>query len=335
MPILKSLSSTPQTDGTTVTTGNSGLSSLYIGSGNSFQFQSAAAMGRTAGYRMVQGGANQLSTYMDFDSPITDVFVFRRPLRFSVEPAVNTAFYRLYPDASHATNLGGMLLTTTRRINFVEAAGSGSLLNISSPSGTGALTAGADYILQGKYSFATKQLEIACYDYGSVVAKWVMSGTCGGALADAAGIGAVRDGINTSSSGIGNLDTCDGWAIGSGDYFPRYDVANSAPVANAGSDITVEAGATYVLTGSHSDVDGDGTITSRAWTLAGDTVSTSTTVTKTAPVTLTGTTLTYTYQVTDDQGATGTDTVVVTVLPASLRIKTAGIIRPGIRRTTS
>lgn len=109
--------------------------------------------------------------------------------------------------------------------------------------------------------------------------------------------------------------------------------AHSAPVANAGSDITVEAGATYVLTGSHSDVDGGDTITSRAWILAGDTVSTSTTVTATAPVTLTGTTLTYTYQVTDDQDATGTDTVVVTVLPASLRIKTAGIIRPGIRRT--
>lgn len=334
MPILKSLSSTPQTDGTTVTTGNSGLSSLSIGSGNSFQFQAAAAMGRAAGYRMTQGGANQLTTYMDLAAPVTSgSFVFRRPIRFSTIPTVNTTFYRMFPDNTHVTNLGGLLLTTTGRINFVEASGSGTLLNISSPSGGQALAVDTEYILVGKYTIATKQLEIICYEYGVTLPKWSMSGTCGGALGDAGQVGSVRDGINTASSGIGNLDTCDGWAIGSGDYFPRYDVVNSAPVANAGSDITVEAGATYVLTGSHSDVDGDDTITSRAWILAGDTVSTSTTVTATAPVTLTGTTLTYTYQVTDDQDATGTDTVVVTVLPASLRIKTAGIIRPGIRRT--
>lgn len=39
------------------------------------------------------------------------------------------------------------------------------------------------------------------------------------------------------------------------------------------------------------------------------------------------------YLTADDQGATGTDTMVVTVPPASLRIKSGGTIYPGLRRT--
>lgn len=107
--------------------------------------------------------------------------------------------------------------------------------------------------------------------------------------------------------------------------------SNAAPTCSAGADITVEAGQSYTLTGT--DNDADGTITSRAWTLSSSTVSTTASVTATAPATLNGTTRTYTYTVTDDDGATASDTVVVTVLPATRRIKLGGVMTPVISRT--
>ena len=93
---------------------------------------------------------------------------------------------------------------------------------------------------------------------------------------------------------------------------------NSTPVADAGSDQTVAAGAAVMLNGSGSDA--DGTVAGYAWTqTAGPTVTlsgaSSATVTFTAPAVATRTTLTFRLTVTDNNGALGTDEATVTVTP--------------------
>ena len=97
--------------------------------------------------------------------------------------------------------------------------------------------------------------------------------------------------------------------------------ANLSPVANAGPDQSVAAGAAVTLNGSGSDP--DGSVAGYAWTQTSGlpTVSlsgaSSATATFTAPAATTGTTLTFQLTVTDDDGATGSDTVRVTVSPAN------------------
>lgn len=102
--------------------------------------------------------------------------------------------------------------------------------------------------------------------------------------------------------------------------------ANAEPTANAGADQTVEPWATVTLTGT--DADADGTIATRTWTqltgavvtLAGSGASR----TFTAPPSTASATLTFRYTVTDNAGATTTDDVAVTVLPAAERILIGG-----------
>ncbi|TFV90392.1 hypothetical protein [Blastococcus sp. CT_GayMR16] len=104
---------------------------------------------------------------------------------------------------------------------------------------------------------------------------------------------------------------------------------NTPPTASAGADqVNVEPGATVTLTGTDGDT--DGTVVTRAWaqtagspsvTLSGAATATAT---FTAPLTLAGTTLTFQYTATDNGGASTSDTMTVTVLPASERIMLSG-----------
>ncbi|QJI53350.1 hypothetical protein vBAcoSR7M_28 [Alteromonas phage vB_AcoS-R7M] len=88
---------------------------------------------------------------------------------------------------------------------------------------------------------------------------------------------------------------------------------NVGPTANAGTPSTIEAGSQYQLNGSASD--SDGTIVSTVWTQTGDAVTLSNpnvlNPTFTAPLVSSGST-TFTLTVTDDDGETATDTVVIT-----------------------
>lgn len=98
---------------------------------------------------------------------------------------------------------------------------------------------------------------------------------------------------------------------------------NLPPIANAGPDQSISAGATVTLDGTGS-TDSDGTIASYAWTqTAGDTVTltgaTTATPTFTAPSTNTAQTLTFELTVTDDGGLTATDSVDVQVAAQALR----------------
>ncbi len=94
---------------------------------------------------------------------------------------------------------------------------------------------------------------------------------------------------------------------------------NLAPVANAGSDQTVGYSEEITLDGS-SSLDPDGTIDSYLWNqVSGTSVTLNNAPTSIATFTSPGSdaTLVFTLQVTDDQGATDTDTVTVNVLNIS------------------
>jgi chitinase len=94
-------------------------------------------------------------------------------------------------------------------------------------------------------------------------------------------------------------------------------VSNRTPIANAGPDRTVVRRTSVTLDGRASS-DPDGTITAYAWRqLSGPTVSISNANTSqprfTAPNVSSTTTLTFELKVTDNNGATATDQIVVTV----------------------
>lgn len=104
------------------------------------------------------------------------------------------------------------------------------------------------------------------------------------------------------------------------DLIGPYTAANAAPSANAGPDqANVEPWSTVTLAGSGTD--SDGSIASYAWTQTGGAAvtlsGTGATRTFSAPATMGGDTLTFQLTVTDNLGATSTDSVSIGVLTAT------------------
>lgn len=102
---------------------------------------------------------------------------------------------------------------------------------------------------------------------------------------------------------------------------PPPPPANVAPTANAGTDQLVNEKVLITISGTGSD--SDGSISSYQWSqMTGTTVSmadpTSASTTFTAPTLIEATTLTFELSVTDDDGATGKDTVEVVIKPVNL-----------------
>ena len=111
--------------------------------------------------------------------------------------------------------------------------------------------------------------------------------------------------------------------IQSGIAYDFAVVANQSPVARAGSDVSVAAGASVTLDGS-SSTDPDGTIDVYLWEqLSGDTVSLSgsntSMATFTTPSNNLSQSMTFRLTVTDNSGSTSTDTTIVQVA-AALRL---------------
>jgi len=124
--------------------------------------------------------------------------------------------------------------------------------------------------------------------------------------------------------------TDDGGKTSSDEVLVTVNIPNTAPVADAGLDITTETNLTVSLVGTGADI--DGTIIGYQWsqvvgslgTLANDNTNT---LTFTAPSTITGSSevLTLRLTVTDDDGATHSDDVLVTVnLPNVAPVADAG-----------
>ncbi len=228
--IDKQLTQVTQTDGTAQTTGNSGWSSLNTGSGNTAIFADAAKMGATAGYRMTCGGTNQNIAYLDLPSAVT-VMALRVPLQISAITSVS--MLRWYNDAGHTTNLGSMTITSTGKIQFVEANGSGTALNISS---SGSLSAATPYVLMILIDKGANTFSAVAYPRGSTTVTASISGTLGGAMKDASNLQQVRWAIGTATS-LSYLDTNSDFAVGHGDWLARTDVITllDTPTVTLGS----------------------------------------------------------------------------------------------------
>ncbi len=110
------------------------------------------------------------------------------------------------------------------------------------------------------------------------------------------------------------MSACGGSGGGSAPPTPTPPAANLPPAANAGTDQLVLVGATVNLGGSGTDA--DGTITTWAWTQASGTavtLSAANTATPNFTAPAAATALVFELSVTDNSGATRTDTVTVNV----------------------
>ena len=222
MALLKKLTVTgTPTDGTTVTNANTNTTPT-ISSPSTMKFQSAKAMGAAYGIQLVQNTTYTTFFYFDLSSDVTGTFVILCPLRFEAAPTATDTLLRFYPtgNSGHTTNLGGFLLTTTRRLQFLENGTGG--LNVTSDSGT-PMVAATDYILAGKLNLAANTMEAKVFPRGSSTALFTISGNLAADMAAATGIQYLRFGIATASTAL-DLSTNDEFAVGDTDYLSRYDL---------------------------------------------------------------------------------------------------------------
>lgn len=138
----------------------------------------------------------------------------------------------------------------------------------------------------------------------------------------------VQGGAGTSATYTATLSASGSNAVGI--QLALTNPANNAPVANAGADQTVEPWTTVTLTGT--DTDTENNVTTRAWSQVSGTAVTlsgsGATITFPAPPSIAGSTLTFRYTATDSGSLSGTDDVVITVLPVTERAVIGGVEVP-------
>ncbi len=213
-----------------------------------------------------------------------------------------------------------LLVTDNDRVPSSDAV----VITVEAPNARPAANAGPDRTVA---SGATVTLDgFGSSDSDGLIASYVWAAPVGIALSD---VNAPTPTFTAPGLATGAADvpltftlavTDDDGAIVRDTVVITVDAANGGPNADAGPDRTVASGAAVSLDGSSSG-DGDGTIATYAWT---QTDGTSVTLTGTntaalsfdAPDIATGaadTIVTFLLLVTDNEGATATDTVVITV----------------------
>lgn len=324
--ILKQLSSTAQSDGTSVTPANSGLSSISIGTGNTAEFQSAAAMNESVGYRFTQGASgNQITSYLDLASPVS-IMALRIPFRISATPSASLTFLRGYTDLAHASISWSLQVTTTMRINFGEQGGATTSTGSTTPE---KLVAGTDYVMQLLVDTSAQTFSFATYERGSTTAINSMSGALTTGMAAQY---AIRLGINTTSGLVsGYIDTNSAFAVGSDDWLTRTDVSNIPPTLSLSADkTTLHPGEVATITATAAD--SDGSIASLDWTTTtGMLVGSGTTRTITAPPLLSDVDATINVVATDNLGATATKFLTLTFKASMVKVYSSGSWVPVVR----
>lgn len=320
------------TDGTAVSTGNSGGASgtawdqVTNSGGGSTTFEADAATHGSMGYSFAAVSASSNMVIKNITAPSGEAAI---SVYFIAPASTPTANAQIASIRHSSGNMGILALTTANKLVCQDATGA----NAFTPTPT--LTAGVKYRAEmrvkkgtgttdGERSFAyfVEDSTTPVYSNASTTAN---SGTTDPT--------SVRYGRLSGSTWANTLymDSMQWDDAPAGALIGPWTGGNFAPTGSISTDkTTIEPGETFTLT--ITDADSDGTVTTRdisqtAGTTTGLTGSGGSGSTRTGegPYTLAGTTLQYNYVVTDDDGATSSPaTVSINVLAATERIVTVG-----------
>lgn len=319
------------TDGVTVSAANSGGASgdayttVTLGAGNQGFFTTAWKLLGSLGLRLIQASANQLNIWINWFTAYNDLS-FRVGFTIGSMPLTTFVFMRFFSDNVTTIKLNWSI-TNTGKSQINDAVGG---VTVASSSG---ISANTDYVAVGRYLASTKTFSVKIYPKGSATEVPGTSATV--SIPTDTSLQSVRFGISTGSAGTSATPltlTIDDLGYATAGMISRTDIANTAPIADAGVDRTVEPWTLITLSGSASS-DIDGTVTSYSWSqISGTAVSLSgsgSDRTFTAPGSIAGSTLVFGLIVTDDLGATSTQaTVSITILPCLERAAIGGVLVP-------
>lgn len=332
MAVLRQNTADGGTNGTTVSTGNSGGASgtawdlVAIPTGT-LTYSSTQARQGTLSYKVTTTAATAAEGILRWGDALALTAASLRCYVFlpGTNPTVATTL------AQFSTNNSGTIagsakvaLSSSGKLQIQDAAGTG-LFNSTAALPTGVWV----------------RIELYCQP-GTTTSN----GTIGGGYATGTGALTEQFTTSTANAGLGPIGRAqfgknsgtwatqtfylDDLAVGDTAAFLGTANFNVAPTCSAAASpsASVEPWSTVTLTGT--DADSDGTIATRAWTQtggasAGTIAGASTaTATVTAPGTLAGDTLTFTYTVTDNGGLTASDTTTVALLAATERAVVGG-----------
>jgi hypothetical protein len=310
------------TNGTTVTAGNSGGGSgdAFNGVSNAngeWTFSNANSIRGGLAYKCVQAGS--ASTNLNWDIAALTDFYGRAYFYFTAMPSSSQVLLK-GQNAGFASETWRVDLTNTGALRIRDSAG--TLLTTS----TQTLVTGAFYRFEWHVIAGTGvagSIELRVYAADAPAPYYSYN----------------NDACNTNtetshvffgpSISTGSLPTfyLDELALSTTDWIgvsPGTTV-NAAPVASAGPDVTVVQGSVVTLDGTGS-IDSDGTIASYAWsqtsgttvTLAGATTAQPTFTAPAGPAVLS-----FQLVVTDNRGATGTDSITLTIKSSLYKVNTA------------
>lgn len=241
------------TNGTAVTTGNSGgasgdaFSVVTPGSGNTFIFDNVGPLVDALSLKMVQAGANQCFIGWTWSGARPRLYALFL-MRFDALPLVSNTFLRGFSDAGYATNVFSVAVTNTGKIQVINTA------NNANAASSGSLAAGTDYVIAISWE-SGNTLTAEAYPLGSSVA---VPNTSVSVAASSASINSLRAGIIGTSTGLTLR-----WEITlSSLAMPaRPDVALTATLL--ASSVAPEAGQIVTITATPS-----GPVTGRTWRIA-------------------------------------------------------------------